>query len=1023
MNKFAKRIVSIFIIMVIFSSFTHAFSSTVTSDEDFGNYIEKAMKKGNIPGLSVVTVTGDQTTITNYGYANTKEQIKVTEMTKFELASCSKAFTALAIAKLNEEGTISLSDSVSTYLPWFSVRYDNIKEPITIKQALYHTTGIPVTTISNFTQNTSDTAIKDAVLSLVDMSLERRPGSEFEYATINYDILGAIIEEVTDMRYEDYMVEEIFKPLGLNHTTVGIELEDQEKAVGHKISFFKARPFVSPAFRGNYPAGYVISNSQDMAQWLKIQMGTKKNEFSSLIEKTHIPDRSVLPNPNDLSSYAFGWEVHQNDIEEISHDGINPNFSSYVAFSKKNQKGVAILANSNSSYTSVIGQYVMMQLNGEKDMVLNEPNAIVDRACSVVSIILLSLIIAEIVFLFIFSSEVLKKHREFEGLSIKKVKKLLLVSIICLPYIFAVYILPSALAKSNWETIVIWTPKTFVASIVLMGILVGATIMIYGLLQIFPHKNKYKKELPSLAALSLISGVANAIIIFLITNAVNSNVELKYLVFYFTLILFIYIYGRKIVETRLVEITQSIIYDLRMNMFERLFGASYQDFEKIDSGQILTTINNDAEQISQSANLFVTLITSLVTIICVFVYLGTLSLMATLMSLFVIVMIAGIYYVVVKSSRTHWEEARDTQNAFMEKVEGLIKGFKELTMHFKKKSAYMKEVSSISSEFRDKTTLGRKNFVNSFLVGESLFIVVLGTIGFGFPILFPSVTAAVLISFIIVLLYILGPINAILRITPQIIQIDIARKRIVKLTNEIPVRVAEVESIVESSGAIDSLIVDNVIFKYDGGEGGKKFEVGPINLEVFAGEILFLIGGNGSGKTTLAKLLTGLYAPIEGSIKINGRTMKAGEIGEYISVIFSDFHLFKRLYDVDCSKKEVEINHYLKLLNLEEKVEIKDGCFSTTDLSTGQKKRLALLRCYLEDRPIYLFDELAADQDPQFRKIFYRDLLPKMRDEGKIVIAITHDDHYFDVADKILKMDMGKVEVVDTSYSSHNTIC
>lgn len=1016
MIRTKKYLVVLLLILLIFSSYTQVFASKNMIEDDIETFIDKTIKKGKIPGLSLVIVDEENTYIKSFGYADVENGVEVTQGTKFELASCSKAFTALAIARLDEEGLINLSDPVSKYLPWFYVEFEGHKQPITIGQALHHTTGIPVTTISNFTQSKSDNALKEAVRSLVGISLKNKPGKEFEYATINYDILGAIIEEVTNMSYEEYMLENIFKPLGLNNTSVGINEEDTLKAKGYKISFFKPREYDSPIFRGNYPAGYIVSNGEDMARWLKLQMGIKESKYSALIEKTHIPDRSVLPNEGDLSSYALGWTVHQNDIEEIKHDGFNPNFTSYIAFSKKDKIGVAVLGNSNSGYTSVIGKYVMMKLKGEKNIVLSEPRDIMDRACSVVSIILSCIIIAEIGFLVMFLAEIKRKNRVYEGINSKKLKKLLLVLLTSLPYLFAIYIIPRAIAKSNWETIIVWTPKTFITSIVLMGILMIMSYIVCGLLLVFPHKNKYKKELPNLIALSLISGVSNSIIIFLITNSVNTNVELRYLLLYFILILFIYIYGRKIVETRLVEMTQSIIYDLRMNMFKRIFRATYQDFEKIDSGQILATINNDTERISESANLFVTFITSVITIICVFLYLGTISLVATLMSLLVIAIIAGIYYIVVQKSRKHWEEARDTQNSFMKKIEGLIKGFKELTMHFKKKREYMKEVEDISCEFRDKTTIGRKNFVNSFLIGESLFIVVLGSISFGFPIIFPSVTAGVLVSFIIVLLYILGPINAILRIAPQLVQIDIARKRIEKFTNGIPVRDEEVNSRIELMSSIKDIKVKNIIFKYEEREENKRFEVGPIDLEIISGEILFIIGGNGSGKTTLAKLITGLYAPIEGSIKINGKELRAGEIGEYISVIFSDFHLFERLYDVDCTNKEDEIREYLKLLGLEGKVEIKNGCFSTTDLSTGQKKRLALLRCYLEDRPIYLFDELAADQDPQFRKFFYRDLLPKMKEKGKIVIAITHDDHYFDVADKVLKMDMGKIEVMDSRY-------
>ena len=176
---------------------------------------------------------------------------------------------------------------------------------------------------------------------------------------------------------------------------------------------------------------------------------------------------------------------------------------------------------------------------------------------------------------------------------------------------------------------------------------------------------------------------------------------------------------------------------------------------------------------------------------------------------------------------------------------------------------------------------------------------------------------------------------------------------------------------------------------------------------------MFIIGGNGSGKTTLAKLLTGLYIPHDGEITVDGKPVANFQLGEYFSTVFSDFHLFDKLYNIDLSgeTKRDEAQRYLETLHLDGKIELTGDSFSTTDLSGGQRKRLALLKCYLEDCPVYLFDEVAADQDPEFRKFFYRELLPKMKEKGKIVIAITHDDHYFDVADKVIKMDMGKIDV------------
>jgi ABC-type siderophore export system fused ATPase/permease subunit len=179
---------------------------------------------------------------------------------------------------------------------------------------------------------------------------------------------------------------------------------------------------------------------------------------------------------------------------------------------------------------------------------------------------------------------------------------------------------------------------------------------------------------------------------------------------------------------------------------------------------------------------------------------------------------------------------------------------------------------------------------------------------------------------------------------------------------------------------------------------------------VAKGEILFIIGANGSGKTTLGKLITGLYEPDRGKFRVNGRVVQPALMGEYFSAVFTPIHLFERLYSIDVEANKETAAKYLKVLNLENKVELKNNNYSTINLSGGQRKRLALLQCYLEDSPIFIFDEWAADQDPSYRNFFYRTLLPAMKSMGKIVIAITHDDHYFDVADKVLKMENGKLE-------------
>jgi putative ATP-binding cassette transporter len=195
--------------------------------------------------------------------------------------------------------------------------------------------------------------------------------------------------------------------------------------------------------------------------------------------------------------------------------------------------------------------------------------------------------------------------------------------------------------------------------------------------------------------------------------------------------------------------------------------------------------------------------------------------------------------------------------------------------------------------------------------------------------------------------------------------------------------------------------------------------LGPIDLQVYAGETLFIVGGNGSGKSTLAMLLTGLYRPSGGSLSLHGEAITDARRDWYrshFSTVFSSFHLFERLVgptgDFDLSLAQA----WLARLRMERKVSVDPaGLLSTTQLSQGQRKRLALLVALVEERPILLLDEWAADQDPLFRAFFYLELLPELKSRGKTVIAISHDDRYFAVADRVLKCDGGQLSVLDKS--------
>jgi putative pyoverdin transport system ATP-binding/permease protein len=195
-------------------------------------------------------------------------------------------------------------------------------------------------------------------------------------------------------------------------------------------------------------------------------------------------------------------------------------------------------------------------------------------------------------------------------------------------------------------------------------------------------------------------------------------------------------------------------------------------------------------------------------------------------------------------------------------------------------------------------------------------------------------------------------------------------------------------------------------------ERGEEFALGPIDLSITAGELIFIVGGNGSGKSTFAKVITGLYAPDFGSIQLDGQPVTKENRETYrqlFSTVFSDFHLFDRLLETQQEQLEDQATHYLEKLQINHKVQLQGSKLSTLELSQGQRKRLAFLNAYLENRPIYLFDEWAADQDPFFREIFYKQLLPELKQRGKTVLVISHDDRYFHLADRLIKLDYGQL--------------
>jgi putative pyoverdin transport system ATP-binding/permease protein len=1004
-----RRIVSMLFLMIGGISSLGQLPAPVMQEID--RNVNKAIQEGKIPGLCMIIEKDGHKLIKYYGYADLESRTPIDAGTGFELGSCSKAFTALAILQLARNKKINLQDDIRRYLPWLAPTYKAQPQVITVEQLLHHTSGIPWSTIAGIPPGNSSNMLESTVRTLQHIALENRPGEQFEYTTINYDVLGLLIEKVTGRSYEQYMMEQVFAPLGMRNTAPLALAGNLKIASGYKTGFFTAQRFTGPSFRGNTPAGYLISNGPDITQWLSYQLGTLNSQLDSLITVSHHRNESVAP--YNVASYGLGWFISLEGNGHIFHSGLNPGFSSFIGFSKQHRVGVAILCNINGDYPSVLGTWVLDYLSGKSekpDWAAAKSN---DHFYSLIAISMAVYLCMLVGFFLWGVISIFSGRRQFSRPDAKTGLRLLGGMMMLAALFFGVYKLPAAISDFTWPAAVLWTPVSFPVMIILLAAAMALTYLTFAFISLFPAKNKYIQAGPPLIILSLVSGIANMLLILLITSAINSGIDTGYLLLYFALIFLLYIAGRKIVQTSLTKLTAGIVHDLRVKLIGKIFSTSYQRFEKIDNGRLYATLNNDTSTLGASANIIISLTTSVITVVAAFVYLSAIAFWATGITLLTVTTIAFIYYWAGRKANRSFEAARTIANTYMRFLNRLIDGFKELSIHRSKKRLFQHDIDKVCTDFRDKTVHGQIKFINAFLIGEMLLIIVLAFVAIVLPLMFSDIKEQGQLKFVIVLLYLIGPVNAILNAVPQFMQIRIARNRIGDFLHDIPSDMntdPQVGKMGDYPRTIEKYCVEDVSFHYSA-ENENGFALDAVSFELKRGEVLFIIGGNGSGKTTLSKVLTGLYAPDEGRILVNGHPVDRQKLGEFFSVVFNPLCLFDKQYTEDPEANTALIDEFLKLLKLESKVSVNEqGEYSTTKLSSGQRKRLALLECYLEDRPVYLFDEWAVDQDPEFRRIFYRELIPRMKEKGKIIIAITHDDQYFDVADQILRLDQGKME-------------
>jgi putative ATP-binding cassette transporter len=349
---------------------------------------------------------------------------------------------------------------------------------------------------------------------------------------------------------------------------------------------------------------------------------------------------------------------------------------------------------------------------------------------------------------------------------------------------------------------------------------------------------------------------------------------------------------------------------------------------------------------------------------------------------------------------------------YFELAAAMLDGAKEIKLNHARGRDLLREIEDASRRSCELAVASKQRSDDNFIFSRWLLFATLFLIAFVLPdLLALSVGATVALATATTFAW--GALSKFVNGVPAFLRLRVALELLLELERKLELvlertlaRAHDPWASEPGPGTIEAVQLQ---FHYE--HDDRSFAIGPIDLRIEPGKIVFLTGGNGSGKSTLFAVLTGLYPPTAGELRHADVVVTASVAAAYrerFSAVFARPHLFGKLYG-NLDADPAEVVRLLERMQIAGKTRFVDRGFSSLALSTGQRKRLAMVVALLDDRPIFAFDEWAADQDPEFRQFFYEELLPSLAKAGKTVIAVTHDDRYFGCADMLVTMRDGKV--------------
>jgi putative ATP-binding cassette transporter len=523
------------------------------------------------------------------------------------------------------------------------------------------------------------------------------------------------------------------------------------------------------------------------------------------------------------------------------------------------------------------------------------------------------------------------------------------------------------------------------------------------------------RRLIGCAAMSALSTTAVLAVVTYAAQQINDTkkefVDVPLAALFVAGVLIYLVYESRMIAQLAADVEEAIDR-LRMQLIDRLRHADLWRLEHFGQSRLFGNITQSCKVISSNSQYLAQAVRSVVLIATILLYIAAVSLVAFLLLTALLATAAAVYYRLNRSLEEHQEELADQEAKLFECVSDLFAGFKEQRLCSARSRALGEVFGGLSNDTLTARSEVHRRTWELFIFGETTFNLMIGLVVFVVPVYVPSVSAE-LVQIAAAILFMATPVFGLMQSLTILRAAEAAAGRMMALNGELAA-LAEPGS----EGPFEPVSADfteirmaGIEFAFPAPAGERPFTLGPLDVIIRRGEVIFVTGGNGSGKSTFIKLLTGLYHPERGHLRIDGLDISATRLADYralMAPVFSDFHLFSRLSgpgDIDTASAE----DLLRWMEMEQTTGVTGDRFTRIDLSTGQRRRLALVAALLDAKPILILDEWAADQDAHFRRKFFREILPELKHRGMTIVAVTHDDRYFDAADRRLHLEEGRL--------------